>query len=41
MHAEPVGARRPGSENPVPILRYEWWPDRAEGQCDSSRFPAR
>jgi hypothetical protein len=41
MHAEPVGARRPGSENPVPVLRYEWWPDRAEGQCDSSRFPAR
>lgn len=41
MHAEPVSARRPGNENPAPILRYEWWPDRAEGQCDSSRFSAR
>lgn len=41
LYAEPVDARRPGRENPAPVLRYEWWPDRAQGQCDSSRFPAR
>ncbi|MCZ4315861.1 hypothetical protein O4H66_20880 [Comamonadaceae bacterium G21597-S1] len=41
MYAEPIGARRPGNENPAPVLRYEWWPDRAEGRCDSSRFVTR
>ncbi|MGE0875405.1 MAG: hypothetical protein AB7O31_12120 [Burkholderiales bacterium] len=41
LYGEPVGARRPGRDNPAPVLSYEWWPDRAEGKCDSSRFPAR
>lgn len=41
LSGEPIDARRPGREHPAPILRYEWWPDRAEGQCDGSRFPAR
>lgn len=41
LYGEPVGAYRPGLESPTPVLRYEWWPDRAEGRCDSSGFPAR
>jgi hypothetical protein len=41
LYGEPVGARRPGLGNPTPVLSYEWWPDRAEGKCDNSRFPAR
>lgn len=40
LYGEPVEARRPGRENP-PVLSYEWWPDRAEGKCDGSRFPGR
>ncbi len=41
LYGEPVGAGRPGQESTTPVLRYEWWPDRAEGRCDSSGFPAR
>lgn len=41
MYGVPVGARLHGGAQLAPVLRYEWWPDRAEGHCDTSRFPAR
>ncbi len=41
LYGEPPGARRPGADNPAPVLSYEWWPDRAEGKCDTRGFAQR